>query len=257
MEKLNALLYDIENNKSTEDMLVTAYYDIYGKPERFLEYLSLFYDLGVSGIPMILFTDPSLVSKFRIFPASVIVVGMPLSAFELYNIAMKYDGELPPTRNVQKDTKEFFALMNTKMEFVKKAAEIALEEQTFMWIDFGILKIMKNPERVITMLKEIQGKTFTKFTIPGCWSYGRAFTVNAIHWRFCGGFFVIPRNHVERFYNHSKCVLTDFCTQPIYKLTWETNVWTLIEFCAEKDNIEWYFADHNDTMILNIDSILT
>ena len=62
--------------------------------------------------------------------------------------------------------------MNTKMEFVKKAAEIALEEQTFMWIDFGILKIMKNPERVITMLQEIQQKTFTKFTIPGCWSYG-------------------------------------------------------------------------------------
>jgi len=233
-------------------MLVTAYYDIYGKPERFVEYVSLFYDLGVSGIPMILFTDPSLVSKFRIFPASVIVVGMPLNTFELYNIAMNYDGELPPTRNVQKDTKEFFALMNTKMEFVKKAAEIAPEHNTFMWIDFGILKIMKNPERVLTMLNEIQGKTFTKFTIPGCWSYGRAFTVNAIHWRFCGGFFVIPRTHIDRFYNHSKCVLTDFCTQPIYKLTWETNVWTLIEFCAEKDNIEWYFADHNDTMIMNI-----
>ena len=238
-------------------MLVTAYYDIYGKPERFMEYLSLFYDLGISGLPIILFTDPSLVSKFRIFPKSVTVIGAPLDSFELYNIAMKYNGDLPPTRNVQKDTREFFALMNTKMEFVKRAQQYLREqtnqeEQTFMWIDFGIMKIMKNPERVIDMLKEIQPRTYNKFTIPGCWSYGRTFTVNAIHWRFCGGFFVIPQDQIERFYGHSKCVLTDFCTQSMYKLTWETNVWTLIEFCAEKDNIAWYFADHNDTMILNI-----
>jgi hypothetical protein len=43
---------------------------------------------------------------------------------------------------------------------------------------------------------------------------------------------------------------------PIYKLTWETNVWTTIEFCAERANIQWYFADHNDTIVLNIDRVL-
>ena len=36
----------------------------------------------------------------------------------------------------------------------------------------------------------------------------------------------------------------------MYKLTWETNIWTIIECCAEKENIDWYFADHNDTMII-------
>jgi hypothetical protein len=63
----------------------------------------------------------------------------------------------------------------------------------------------------------------------------------------------MPVQHVDRFFEHSKGVLRDFCTMAQYKLTWETNVWTIIEMCAEKDNIDWYFADHNDTMIMNID----
>ena len=237
-------------------MLVTCYYDIYNKPEKFVEYLSLFYDLGVSGIPIILFTDPSMVHKFKIFPSSLTVIGIPLADFELYQIGMKYDRELPTTRAVHKDTKEFFSLMNTKIEFVRAAAMLHPTIKTWMWIDFGILKIVKNAERFINKLKEVDQAVFTKITIPGCWSYGRAFNVNAIHWRFCGGFFVIPYEHIERFYGHSKCVLTDFCTQACYRLTWETNVWTTIEFCAEKDNIDWYFADHNDTIVMNIDEIM-
>lgn len=62
----------------------------------------------------------------------------------------------------------------------------------------------------------------------------------------------MPRALAERFYQHSVCVMRDFCTLPQYKLTWETNVWTVIESCAEKENIDWYFADHNDTIVLNI-----
>ena len=58
-------------------MLVTCYYDIYNKPEKFFEYVTLFYDLGISGLPIVLFVEPSMVYKFRIFPSSVKVVGLP------------------------------------------------------------------------------------------------------------------------------------------------------------------------------------
>lgn len=237
-------------------MLVTCYYDIYGKPEKFMEYLSLFYDLGISGIPITLFTDPSLVYKFRIFPPSVTVIGIPLIDFELYSTGMAYDRDLPSSRSTGKDTKEFFSLMNTKIEFVKKASERWPERDTFMWIDFGILKIVKNTERFINKLAEIGNHSYTKMIIPGCWSIGRTFSVEQIHWRFCGGFFVIPRHYIPSFYKHSATVLNDFCSMPIYKLTWETNVWTTIEFCAEQANIQWYFADHDDTIVLNIDHVL-
>ncbi len=235
-------------------MLVTCYYDIYNKPERFLEYLYLFYDLGISGIPIILFTDPKFVSKFSIFPSTVKVVGVPLEDFELYMTGMKYSRELPQYRTISKDTKEFFSLMNSKIEFVKKAKELCNDE-TFIWIDYGILKIVNNKERFLNKLKEVNEMKFKKITIPGCWSYGRQFTVESINWRFCGGLFMISRKDIDRFYDHSKCVLTDFCTKDMYKLTWETNIWTIIECCAEKENIDWYFADHNDTILLNIDNL--
>jgi len=237
-------------------MLVTCYYDIYGKPEKFMDYLYLFYDLGISGIPITLFTDPSLVYKFRIFPSTVTVIGMPLMEFELYRMGMAYHRDLPSGRTPEKDTKEFFSLMNTKIEFVKKAAERWPEIDTFSWIDYGILKIVRQSDRFLRKLTELDQKRFTKMVIPGCWSIGQHFSVESIHWRFCGGFFITPRNYIDRFYEHSRSVLRDFCTMDFYKLTWETNVWSTIEFCAEHQNIVWYFADHDDTIVLNIDYVL-
>jgi hypothetical protein len=234
-----------------DNMLVTSYYDIYHKPEKFMEYLYLFYDLGASGIPMILFTDPSLVHKFRIFPPCVKVIGVPLETFELYRIGMAYEGELPSRRSISKDTKEFLSLMNTKVEFLLRASEVC-EDDTFVWIDFGILKIVNDQAAFLKRLHVVNQSTFDKIYIPGCWSYGSAFTVDAVHWRFCGGIIVFPRKHIEPFFSHSKHVLQDFCTLPQYKLSWETNVWYVVEFCAAKHMIQWYLADHNDSILMNI-----
>ena len=237
-------------------MLVTCYYDIYQRPHKFMEYLYLFYDLGISGIPIVLFTDPSLVYKFRIFP-SVTVIGVPLHEFELYNIAMKYERDLPIHRNVEKDTKEFFALMNMKVECIKRARDLlTAPSHTYMWIDFGILKIVKNTEAFLAKLQQLNTLQFQKMIVPGCWQFGRHMSVEMIHWRFCGGFFIMPEHYIDTFYGHSKTVLTDFCTKPQYKLTWETNIWTVIESCAELGNIIWYSADHNDSIVMSIDGVL-
>jgi hypothetical protein len=238
-------------------MLVTSYYDIYGNPERFSYYMSLFDKLGNSEIPIILFTDPSLVEHFADFPSSVRVIGMAIETFELYSMAINYNGPLPASRNTTKDTKEFLALMNTKIEFVLKASELvaATPEETFIWIDFGILKIIKDVDRFINKLKSVNETTYNKIIIPGCWTPEKYFSVDHVNWRFCGGLFVIPRNHIRTFYDHSKNVLNDFCTLPQYKLTWETNIWNIIEICAAKDIIQWFSADHNDTILLNIDTV--
>jgi hypothetical protein len=235
-------------------MLVTCYYDIYQKPEKFMEYLYIFYDLGISGIPILLFTDPSLVYKFKIFPPTVKVIGMPLEYFEMYQIGMSYQGELPTQRSPQKDTKEYMSLMNNKMEFILRASEVC-DDDTFIWIDFGILKIVKDKETFLAKLRLINRMKVDKITIPGCWSPNATFTVESVSWRFCGGFFVIPRSLVSTFYKHSKNVLTDFCTMPMYKLTWETNVWHIVELFAGRNWIEWYAADHNDSILLDTNRI--
>jgi hypothetical protein len=177
---------------------------------------------------------------------------MPLDSFELYRMGMNYNGDLPNDRSPEKDTKEFFSLMNTKTEFVKKASELYPDAEQMAWIDFGILKIARNTERFIKRLQKIHDMPHSKIMIPGCWAQGLPMDVNAIQWRFCGGFLLIPKQFIDEFFQHSKNVLRDFCTMPQYKLTWETNVWYIIEVYAEQHNIKWYFADHDDSMILNM-----
>jgi hypothetical protein len=235
-------------------MIVTSYYDLYNKPENFMDFIYSFYDLGISGLNIIVFTHPNLVKKFRIFPSSVKVIGIPLETFELYNIGMKYDRELPNNRNENIHTKEYFSFVNTKTEFILKASEIT-DDNTFIWIDFTILKNIKYIDRFINKLKSINEKSFDKITMPGSWGFGRNFSVDDIHSRFCGELFIIPKKHINTFFTHTRNVHRDFCTLPIYKLTWETNIWSIVEFCACKDIINWYFAEYDDTILNNIDTI--
>ena len=110
-------------------------------------------------------------------------------------------------------------------------------------------------DRFINKLKSVNETKYDKMMMPGCWEYGRPFTVNNVNWKFCGGFFVIPRKYVRIFYDHCRNVLRDFCTNPIYKLTWETNVWNIVEMCATKDDMVWYYSVHDDTIVLNIPNI--
>lgn len=236
-------------------MIVTCYYDIYNNPLNFIQYVYDFYDLAISGIPIIVFTDPSLLNKFRIFPESVKVIGLPRETLELYNIATNYSRHLPSIRNKQKDTKEFLALMNSKIEFIDRASNLT-EDNTFIWLDFGILKYVKNKEQFIDKLKRVNKLEYNKIKIPGYINYSGQTKTNEINSHFCGSFFIIPRKYIKIFYGHSKTVLGDFCNLLIYNLCWETNVWNIIEACAMRNDIDWYFADRDDTLLLNIDPVL-
>jgi hypothetical protein len=141
--------------------------------------------------------------------------------------------------------------MNTKVEIVLKAKELC-DDDTLIWIDYGILKLMTNKIRFINKLKIINTLKFNKIKIPGCWGFGQPFSVESVNWRFCGSLFISPRNLIQEFFQHSKNVLSDFCNLNCYKLTWEVNIWAIVEMFALKEQIDWYFADHNDTMFLNI-----
>jgi hypothetical protein len=233
-------------------MIVTSYYDLYNNPNKINSYIYKFYDLAVSGLQIIVFTDPKLVNNFNGLPSSVTIIGIPLETFELYSIANKYDKSLPDIRNVQKDTKEFLGFLNTKIEFILKASEIS-DDNTFIWMDIGILNNIKDKDRFISKLKILDKKQYSKIIIPGFFDIGSPFTVDEINCRFNGSFFIMPRKYIKIFYGHSKNVLTDFCTLSQYKLCWETNIWYIVEACAMRDDINWYFADKDDSLINDID----
>ena len=236
-------------------MLVTSFYEIYGKPERIPQYFKWFDPLGHSGLSMIVFTEEEFVHLFTDYPSTVRVIVLPLHSLELYQIGMKYDRDLPSHRSPEKDTKEFLSLMNTKIEFLKCAAEHSTDD-TLLWIDFGIFKILKKPEECIATLRELSTLSFRSIVIPGCKSPSVC-SCDSVNWRFCGGFLIMPRIHLHTFYGHSKNVLSSFCDDRQYKLTWEVNIWSVIEQCTNRENIHWYYAGHEDTIILNIKDDLT
>lgn len=237
-------------------MLVTSFYEIYGKPERIPQYFKWFEPLGYSGLPIIVFTESEFVHLFDKYPATVRVIPLSLKSLELYQIGMNYRRELPAYRTPEKDTQEFLSLMNTKIELLKHAA-IHCDDDTLIWIDFGIFKIMKTPKKVIAKLFQLTHLSFHKIVIPGCDTYLKhGCFPDRVNWRFCGGFFVMPRQHLDTFYTDSKNVLSSFCDDPQYKLTWEVNVWYIIEMCTGRKNIIWYYAGHEDTIVLNIENVL-
>jgi hypothetical protein len=232
-------------------MIVTCYYDIYNNHNYIENFFDSFSKLASTELPIILFTDNNLISRFYNMPKSVKIIRLPLDFFELYTIANNYSRELPNIRNPKKDTKEYLALLNTKIEFILRTSEIC-EDDTFIWCDFGLLNHIKDIDSFVDNLKNINNKEFNKVIIPGFFNFGCTFSTDEINCRFCGNFFVMPRKHIQPFYKHSKNVLSDFCTMFQYKLCWETNIWSIIETFAMRNEIEWYYADKDDTIIRNL-----
>lgn len=227
-------------------MIVTAFYDIYDNPDKLKYYTALFHDICNSELPIVVFTDPSLMYLFGTVPDNVRICPVPLIEFELYSLAMAYKGELPAVRNHAKDTQKFLALMNTKIEFIMRAGG-GRSDETYIWVDFGILKIIRDRPAFIHKLRIANGSKFDKITIPGYLSYGCPVDCDNVSWRFCGGILIVPSSSITLFFHKSKHMLTYLCTTQ--KLTWETNMWYFMELGGEHANIEWYFGSFNDSIL--------
>ena len=144
--------------------------------------------------------------------------------------------------------------MNSKIEFIFKASQICNDE-TFIWVDFDILRCIKNIQLVTNKLHRLNNNTYNTIIIPG-FTNSLTFSTNEFNSHFYGTFFIMPKRFIEDFFQHSKNVFGDFCKLSQYNICWEPNVWCVIKMCAMHDNMTWYFADKNDTLITNLDSVL-
>jgi hypothetical protein len=146
--------------------------------------------------------------------------------------------------------------MNTKAEMVWTADSLLRrgvfqgfsEAPTHLaWIDCGIHKIFGPSDDVAGALDRIVGSPLptNKILLPGCWGPQPQVSADAVNWRFCGGFFVIPRSLAARFYHAAEWTrVTQFAETP----TWEVNVWAATEKW-EGGLFAWWSADHNIRML--------
>jgi hypothetical protein len=213
---------------------VTAFHPVRSGIETYIEKFDQYASLG---IPIILFLDKDCVlpreyPNVRIIQSTLIMDWIPK------------DVELPNQRNETKDSREYLVLMLHKMKYMSEALAYC-ETPYLAWIDFGISHVIRNPKATYQRLIDLQSFSYPLTTIlsPGCWGQNTNFVKNSVYWRFCGGFFLGPRNVFPKAYEQQTLLVK----QHLPSLAWEVNYWALMD-----EMFTWYLADHDDSMIMNI-----
>lgn len=197
-------------------------------------YLDKFDRFACLGIPILLFLD-----RQCILPKEYPNVTVIPSTLEMDWIPK--DVELPKQRNTDKDTREYMVVMLHKMKYMYDALAYC-DTPYLAWIDFGISHIIRNPSVTFQKLVDLQSFSRPLATIlsPGCWGPISSFVKDRVYWRFCGGFFLGPREMFPAAYERQ----TELVKQHLPALAWEVNYWAMME-----DFFTWYVADHNDSIL--------
>lgn len=231
---------------------VSAFIDIGSSVKSAEHRMRLFKHLADSGIPIHLFLSSSFIEEYYAIVGeakNVRVEPVELEDLETYKEIADMDYTVPISANAAKDTAKYHIVQNAKVEFVERVRRLN-ETTHYAWIDFNICQMFRDiPEcmkYLATNLRLEDG-----LSMPGCWPLGtnveddRVFL--AIHWRFCGSFFVGDAKSVERFYRVYRERFR-VLVQDTRILSWEVNVWHYFELASFfKPN--WYIADHDDSII--------
>ena len=207
---------------------------------------SLFSKLAATGIPIHLFLSSSYRHMLPL-GANVFVDYIELQDLDTYKEIEGVVCKLPTDRTPHHDTKNFLILMNSKIEFLHRAAAFQ-DSSHYAWIDFSIFHVVKD-EAATTKYLQMLASTALKdecLVIPGCWAVRPEPSFSAICWRFCGGFLLGDKGSIETMYQqYRQCFLPVVYTKG---LVWEVNMWAWLEFTGRLE-CTWYKADHNDSML--------
>lgn len=204
-------------------------------------------------IPLIVYVDEyfnQMLDDHNVdIPDNVDVIIMDVSEMEIYKSIINATPALPPIRNLEKDTLEYMALMNSKVEFLLHSLTYC-RTAYIAWIDSGIAKIFKDKNSSLSRLEKLSITELDTVVIPGAYKRDLSFEqlCNNVFWVFLGGFFVCNKNVVQKFYDLSVASVNKFLSSK--RIAWEVNVWVDIHIHNPNFFI-WYPADHNET-IFNI-----
>ncbi len=231
---------------------VTAFYITKNPCKTVDVYFNQFKKLASTGINIAVYISPEykneLLDICHVHPNVKLINTVFIENSMIYECVERKNPKIAFNGNVQKDTKEYMIIQNTKIECIKDAIDKnVFNTEYFSWIDFGLFHVIKHIESS-DLLRKIASSQFKKdnIIIPGCWNKGYSYT-NGICWRFCGGFFIGHKNACIDMYNKYKTFLPIFL-EKYNLLTWEVNIWAAMEH-ETSWNPDWYLADHNDSII--------
>jgi len=229
--------------RPTKVTLVTGFFRLEDRRIDEDEQFRQFERLAECGAPILVFLDERLMDRAW-WRENVQIVPMRLGDLWPFKWAEGRELTLPAHRTLEKDTRDFLLLQNSKIELLDLARSLDNVSTHFAWIDFGIMKIVRDEESFRKRLRALHPPAGCVLA-PGCWGAAAEappLTDDVVHWRFCGGFLLVDRNRIRDLVALNATLHAD----PV-SLTWEVNNWARME-CAGF-HFDWYKADHDDSII--------
>lgn len=214
----------------------------YRSIEKYKEHFAL---LAESGVPIILYMDPSLDS----YAAELEQKYSNVRVADFVSVDKSYLSTplfLPKNRNMQKDTVDYFCIQLMKLKLMAATAHMEnISTSHLAWIDFGIFHMFKDAKVAQELLRTIAEKDWPtdKILSPGCWSKEQIGDIwNNICWRHCGSFLLGEKSlYMTASGNQDLQVRSN-----MPGLTWEVNYWTLMP------DFTVYYAGHDCSILSNL-----
>ena len=152
--------------------------------------------------------------------------------------------------NPAKNTLAYHCVQHEKFKWLLHASEVSIAK-VFVWLDFGIMHVPGvTPDVINEMLERLPED---QIQIPGCWALDTfRFDDTYPCWRFCGGLMVIPRPLVKDFALAAMGTAMQRIVET-QNATWEVNTLAHLERKHYPTvPIQWYAADHNESMFRNL-----
>ena len=226
--------------------LVTAFFRLRDRTVDEDEQFRLFDQLAAGCThDLLLFLDERLLDRAPKRP-NVRVIPMVPEQLWTFRWAEGRELDLPTHRTPEKDTRDFLLLQNAKLDMLALALSLDDTSTHFAWIDFGIMKIAREPWRFLQKLQALKPPEKCVLA-PGCWPGVSSQTDaehhhNAVVWRFCGGFLLVDRSSILDLVTAYHMLAEDR-----HYITWEVNNWAELE--AHGQRFDWYKADHDDSLL--------
>lgn len=215
------------------------------------------------GIPLYIFVSPENADEIAFLQGATNIHIEVIDKAELWVFKQLSQTEysLPNSRNLEKDTGDYLAISNSKVELVSRVIEHnPWKTGHFAYIDFNITYLFWEKMKTYEYLHQMAKRTFfdKMLIFPGCSS---PVTIDNIHgladticWRFCGGFFAGDANSLKQWWTDYQVYFVEYL-DTYQKLTWDVNLWAWIE-TIKRWQPKWYSANHNDSIVTAVSADL-
>lgn len=221
--------------------LVTAFFRLPDHRVSEGELFRRFDQLASGDVPIILFLDAKLAqlgfapqhSNVRVFP-------LDLEVLRPFIIEDENPRSLPDSCGPN-DTRDSLCFGNSKIDFMELATRVDEKSSHFAWIDFDVMKIVRDSRAFLKDLRLLNPPTPCVLA-PGPRNQDKI-GVDVLSQFFHGDFLLCDRTSISEL---SAAHRELFDSAP--KLTWEVNIWAEINR-QRVVFFDWYRTDHDDSII--------